>query len=237
RHEHPAAVELDGQMLTNLISKTSDAKLWFSRSGETWAQSEAPTSKLKNPKRYGPFKEAFYHRMIFVYGTRGTAEENAWAFAKARFDAESFWYRGNGSIDVIPDTKFNPDKEKDRSVILYGNADTHGSWKALLGESPVQARRGEIQISDRTLRGDDLACLFLRPRLGSDVACVGVVTGSGLAGMKLTDRTPYFMSGVEFPDCTVFGVDALSKGGDGARTAGFFGPDWSVEKGEFAWCD
>jgi pimeloyl-ACP methyl ester carboxylesterase len=237
RREHPTSLEIDGQTLTNLALKPGDSKLWLTHSENKWAQSDAPASGWKNPKRYGPFKEAFYHRMIFVYGTRGTPEENAWAFAKARFDAESFWYRGNGSIDVIPDTEFNPTKEKDRSVILYGNADTHGSWNALLGGSPVQARRGEIRIGDRQIRGEDLACLFLRPRPGSDVACVGVVTGSGLAGLKLTDRVPYFMSGVEFPDCTVFGTEALSNRGEGARAAGFFGPDWSVDKGEFAWRD
>jgi len=45
------------------------------------------------------------------------------------------------------------------------------------------------------------------------------------------------MSGVEFPDCTVFASDTLTKGGDGACAAGFFGPDWSVDKGEFAWRD
>jgi hypothetical protein len=63
------------------------------------------------------------------------------------------------------------------------------------------------------------------------------VTGSGLSGFKLTDRVPYFMSGVEFPDCTVFGADVLSKGAEGALAAGFFGLDWSVGNGEFAWRD
>ena len=76
-------------------------------------------------RRYGPFKEAFQHCMQFVYGTQGTEEENAWAFAKARYDAEQFWYRGNGSIDVIPDIEFDPDRDKDRAVIVYGNADTN----------------------------------------------------------------------------------------------------------------
>jgi hypothetical protein len=63
----------------------------------------------KNPDRYGGFKLAFTNNMVFVYATNGSAEENEWYKNKARFDAETFWYRGNGSIDIIPDTDFAPD--------------------------------------------------------------------------------------------------------------------------------
>jgi len=38
----------------------------------------------KGPQRYGTFKDAFNNRMIFVYGTSGTKEENEWSFNKAR---------------------------------------------------------------------------------------------------------------------------------------------------------
>ena len=67
------------------------------------------------------------------------------------------------------------------------------------------------------------------------MACVAVVSGSGLAGMRLTDRLPYFLGGVEYPDVTVIGPEMLKQGSKGVRVAGFFGLDWSVDKGEFAW--
>ncbi len=228
--------ELDGQKLTNLTVRTAgDAKMWFARRSTGWEQIDRPKADWKGPHRSGPFKEAFQHRMMFVYGTRGTPEENAWAMAKARYDAEAFWYRGNGGIDVIPDTVFDAAAEPDRGVILYGNADSNAAWPALLGRSPVQVRRKSVQIGAREEVGDDLACLFVRPRPGSDVACVGVVSGTGVMGMRLTDRIPYFLAGVAFPDCTVLGAETLRVGADGARVAGYFGEDWSVERGEFAW--
>ena len=65
---------------------------------------------------------------------QGKSEENTWAFAKARYDAETFWYRGNASIDVIPDTAFDAAAKPDRNVILYGNADTNAAWDALLAD-------------------------------------------------------------------------------------------------------
>ena len=233
----PLTATLDGQKLTNLTVTAGQPKLWFTRAEGIWAPGPRPDPAWKGPHRYGPFKEAFQHRMLFVYGTRGTPEENAWALAKARFDAEMFWYRGNGSIDVVPDAAFDPSQERNRGVILYGHADSHASWKSLLGESPVQVGRGWLRIGARELRADDLACLFLRPRPGSDVASVGVVSGTGAVGLRLTDRVPYFTSGVALPDCTVMGPEALAAGAEGARAAGFFGPDWSVDRGEFHWRD
>jgi dienelactone hydrolase len=230
----PLKVELDGQTLDRL-SWPTDLRLWLQNEGGQWRLTSKLSAALKGPQRYGPFKDAFRHYMIFVYGTRGTPEQNAWAINKARFDAESFGYRGNGSVSVIPDTAFNPRSAPDRGVILYGNADSNGAWPTLLADSPVQVRRGEIKIGSRSLTGDDLACLFLRPRPGSAVACVAAVSGSGLAGMRLTDRLPYFLGGVEYPDVTVIGPEMLKQGSQGVRIAGFFGLDWSVDRGEFAW--
>jgi len=238
-HAQPGAaikIEVDGQTFEK-IPWPEKKRIWLSRQDGKWSLSGEPSSAEKGPNRYGPFKEAFRNRVIFVYGTKGTPEENAWAFNKARFDAESYWYRGNGSVDVIADAMFDPTIEKDRGVILYGNADSNGAWATLLGNSPVQVRRGEIQVGERRVPGSDLACLFLRPRSGSDRASVGVVTGTGVAGMKLTDRLPYFMAGVAYPDVTIIGPEMLSEGINGVRGAGFFGLDWSVAKGEFAWRD
>jgi dienelactone hydrolase len=229
-------VQIDGQTLTYTPTESRPpAFIWLVRESGQWAITEfSPAPEHKGPHRAGPFKDAFRHQMIFVYGTKGTDEENAWAAAKVRYDAETWWYRGNGSVDIVRDVDFDPAAAPHRSVILYGHADMIACWDALLGKSPVQVRRGSVSIARRELKGDDLASLFLRPRPGSDVACVAVIGGTGPAGLRLTDRLPYFVSGVAYPDCTVIGADMLTRGEAGIRAAGFFGNDWAVESGEFA---
>jgi hypothetical protein len=209
--------------------------VWLVRREGAWRFGAAPPPSEKGPLRSGPFKEAFQHRMVFVYGTHGTPEENAWSLAKARFDAETFWYRGNGSVDVLADDDFAPAKFPDRSVVVYGNRDGNGVWPALLGNSPVQVRREEVTVGDRRFSGRDLAVLFTHPRPDSDVAAVAVVAGTGLEGMRLTNRLPYFISGNGYPDCLILQSSVLEKGNQGVLGAGFFGNDWSVEQGEFAW--
>jgi dienelactone hydrolase len=231
-------LELDGQKMPALELKND--RVWLSRDAGQWSFSDRPAAALKGPHRYGTFKDAFRNRVIFVYGTGGTAEENACAAAKARYDAEQFWYRGNGSIDIVSDAAFRAAPadsalaDPNRNIVLYGNATTNACWPALLGDSPVQVVREGIRIGDRLVAGDDLGCVFIRPRGGS-AASVGVVAGTTPAGMRLVDRLPYFVSGVGYPDCTVFGPEFLRDGPPGVRVAGFFGLDWGVESGEFVW--
>src|SRR5262249_5347868 len=161
--------------------------------------------------------------------TKGTPEENRWSLARARFDAETFWYRGNGSVQVISDTSLldsqNEQEFRDRNVILYGHADSNGAWPRLLEESPVQARRGAVTLGSRTIAGDNLACLFVRPRPGSERASVAGVSGSGLIGLRLTERLPYFTSGVAYPDLIVLRAPLSGASSPAPVAAGYFGAD------------
>jgi poly(3-hydroxybutyrate) depolymerase len=231
----PVQVELDGQKIKDVPWPRGELRLWLRREGDQWQLTTQPAPDLKGPHRYGPFREAFTNRMLFVYGTKGTPEENAWAYNKARFDAEQFWYRGNGSVDLLADTNFALVKYRDRNVILYGNADTNAAWPLLLAKCPLQVKRGSLTAGQHKLTGEDLACLFVRPRPDSATASVGVVSGTGLPGLRLTDRCPLFLSGAAYPDLLVFGPEMLIKGPAGIRAAGYFGIDWGVETGEVAW--
>ncbi|MBD3173925.1 MAG: prolyl oligopeptidase family serine peptidase [Armatimonadia bacterium] len=236
-HVHPGepiSVTLDGDALES-IRWPASARLWLAREGGRWSAGSEPSPALKNPQRYGTFKDAFRNRMILVYGTGGSDEEARLARAKARYDAETFWYRGNGSVEVIPDDQFDPGAEPDRNVILYGNGDTNLAWGPLLGDSPVQVKGGGVGWGEETLTGDALACLLIRPRAGSEVASVGAVAVTGARGYHTAELAHYFVSGTAYPDYVVFGPDAAATGTHGALLAGFFGEDWRIESGEYAW--
>ena len=168
-------------------------------------------------------------------GTGGTAEENEWSLAKARFDAETFWYRGNGSVRILLDKDFDAASFADRNVVLYGNATTNSAWAALLGPSPLALSPGKVALGGKELLGADLACLFIQPRHDSQTACVAAVGGTGIVGMRLVGRVPYFQSGVGIPDWMVFGPEAMEQGIGGIRGAGFFGNDWKYSDADSAW--
>jgi dienelactone hydrolase len=239
-HLEPGAsirIELDNQRLRDVRWPNVTRTIWLEKDGSRWRASDPPSPSLKGPHRYGLFKDAFRNRPVLVYGTRGNDDENRWAFAKARFDAETFLYRGNGTLEVVSDRDFNPTELEDRNVVLYGNADTNRAWPSLLSTCPIQIRRGSVRVGLRSELGDDLACLFIYPRRGSGTASVGVVSGTGLEGMHLTNRLRYFVSGVAYPDLVIFDSSVLREGGSAIRAAGFFGLDWQLETGDIAWRD
>ena len=230
-------LEVDSQAIKNL-SWPERNEVWLKREGTQWRViPEAPGPEEKNPVRYGGFKDAFRHRMIFVYATGGTAAENAGSYEKARFDAETFYYRGNGAVDIMPDHAFSPDAFPDRSVILYGNASTNLAWQGLLGESPVQVKRGVLEVGDRRLSGDAWGVYMVRPRPDSVSASVGVVAGTGLPGMRAVTPNRYFVAGTGFPDLMIVSPDMYTRGVDGVKAAGYFGNDWTLKNGDIVWSE
>jgi len=173
---------------------------------------------------------------MFVYGTSGNDAENAANYQSARLLAESLYYRGNGAVDIISDRDLAQSFTTDaRNVILFGNADTNSAWASVLGKSPIEVHRGSITVADHHLQGDDLAAVFLQPRVGSDIALVGVIAGTGPIGQRAADKLPFLTSGAALPDWVILGEDSLRKGAAGVRGTGFFGNDWSYSSVQSAW--
>jgi len=235
--KEPITIELDGQTIDNIPFPEKGSSLWFGRQDDQWRCIEKPPLRHKGPHRYGAIKNELKHRFLFVYGTNGTLEENAWAFGKARYDSETFWYRANGSVEMLSDSAFTPSHYADRTVVLYGNAETNSAWSTLLSDSPVHVRRGQVQVGTKTFDGDDLSAFFIQPRADSNIASVIVVSGSGLAGMRSAYAVSFFRAFVRYPDCLVTRVSQEQTGNDENVAVGFFGLDWSIEKGEFCYKD
>jgi hypothetical protein len=173
--------------------------------------------------------------MVFVYASKGSREENEWYYNRAKFDAEKFWYRGNGTVEMVKDTDFSPAKYADRNVILYGNKSNNAAWNSLLKDSPVQVSNGKVSVGSKIMGGSQWGIYFVYPRPDSDTATVGVVSATGMRGMKGAYANDYLVNGTTFPDVMLFDDSMMEKGLEGVKCSGFFGNDWSVEKGDFAW--
>lgn len=168
------------------------------------------------------FKRVFDKRFVLVYSTGGTEAENAWSFAKARFDAEQWWYRGNGQAIMMSDADFLARKPQ-CNVIMYGHSESLVGWHNIVGEGVVIARgRVEVGIKDKakSVLGDDFGVLAALPRKGMNGFEVGVVGGSGIRGMKATERLGYFSSGVGYPEVTILRSSIWKDGFTGVAGAG-----------------
>ncbi|MGF7218039.1 poly(3-hydroxybutyrate) depolymerase [Spirosoma lacussanchae] len=222
-------IALDSLPALDYQTRSSHDTLHIRKEANGWRIVPPASLAHKGPHRYGTFKDGFNHNMVFVYSTRGTKEENDWSWQKARYDAETWYYRGNGSVDIIPDTDFSLITHANRGVVLFGNANSNAAWPLLLADSPIQVQRNRIQVGDKQWQGDDLATYFVWPIRGSATTSVAVVSGTGLKGMKAALANQYFAGASGFPDYMVFGLDMLLKGGTGLKTAGFFTNEWQLK--------
>jgi dienelactone hydrolase len=191
-----------------------------------------PGAREKKPARGGPFKNAFAHGFVAVVGTQGDDAADALLMAKARYDSDQWWVRGNGRFEILTDRVFDPAEYKGRNVVLYGNHDQHADWDALVGATAgVDVRDGTLAGPTGRHQGDDLAAMFVLPRADCDQGQVGVIAATGATGLRAAMRTPVFTAGVGIPDLVAFRADMLEKGTGGIVEAGFFGNDWSVAGG------
>ncbi len=162
----PPAIELDGQKLAGVEWPADTRRIWLEQNDDKWSAIPRPSADQRGPHRYGAFKDAFRNEMLFVYGTAGDSQENEANYDKARLDAETFWYRGNGAVELIPDREFEPTAEPDRNIILFGNADTNSAWAALLPDCPKRpsARRNAAKTNSSRCWRTNCAIRWRRSR-------------------------------------------------------------------------
>ncbi|ACU63238.1 alpha/beta hydrolase [Chitinophaga pinensis] len=225
------SITLDGSPALSYTRQNGDSLLYLQHDAQ-WTISKAPLATDKGPVRNGTFKEAFNHRMVFVYSTAGLPAENEWSLNKARYDAETWYYRGNGAVDIIADKDFNAANYPDRGIIIYGNATTNKAWKQLLSQAPVQIARGKVTVGKQEYNGEGFAAYFIWPRADSKTAAIAVVAGTGLAGMRAADANQYFAGGSGFPDYMIFDVELLKGNTQAVKTAGFYDNAWKMDEAE-----
>lgn len=222
----------NGAAVEYSVNGTQDS-LFLLNSNGSWNISVKPGPNQKGPHRYGTLKDAFNNNMVFVYGTTGTKEENEWSFNKARYDAETWYYRGNGAVDMIADKDFSLEKYKDRGVIIYGNKNTNSAWKPVLADCPIQIEKNKISAGNSNWTGDDLSACFVWPLRNSSVASVAVIGGTGVKGMNAANANQYFAGASGFPDFMIYRLDMIEAGVKGMKMAGFFNNEWRLEESEF----
>lgn len=224
------------------LELSSVVRVYLLRDGAGWRVDEPPADE-KSPARSGPFKRAFDHDFVLVYGTIGTPAECRELRERALSDLETWWYRANGTPELVSDVDYSRSRQGfvGRNVILYGNADTNAAWKSVLPDAcPIRAARGSLKLGEREWKGDDLSAVFvtpMRPAPGQEpnrsTALVGVFADSGARGTRLGYTLSPFASGVGYPDYALFSSDVLSLGDAGILAAGWFDHAWKLDPRQY----
>ena len=224
---------IDSQKVKN-VALSAKKKVYFSNDNGTWQVVEKPSLKEKYPGRYGGFKNAFTKNVVLVYGTGGSAGADKWCYRKARYDAEKFWYRGNGALDVMPDTLFLKSDSGNRNVVLYGNASQNKAWDDVLGDCPLRVKNDKISFGNQSYTGSDMGAYFAYPRKNTKEHLVGVVSATGTEGRMMSWPNHYFKAGSGYPDVFIFNAKMAGNRFEGVLKAGYFDNNWRIKKGDFS---
>jgi predicted esterase len=224
------SISLEGFDAVRYTTMSDNDSIFLKKVDNAWTLVAQPDLHEKGPHRNGTFKDGFNKNMLYVYATGGTGSEKAWAIAKARYDAESWYYRGNGAFDIISDKAYTKAKYPGRNVVLIGNATTNSAWKTLLGDCPVSVTNGVVKVGAKQFTGTDLATYFVWPIAGTTDNSVSVIAGTGIEGMRATNANQYFTGGSGFADVMVFRLGMLKDGIGQVAHASFFDNKWKVQQ-------
>jgi pimeloyl-ACP methyl ester carboxylesterase len=148
------------------------------------------------------FKASLDNNVVLVYGTHGSATENAWMRAKAKFDAEQFWYRGNSGVNVMSDDEYLK-SGAGRNALCY----SVGNGNALFQPSfDIQGRQSDS--------------LLLR-RVDQQGVSMSFFHANSVQSARLSERIPLFSAGVAIPDILVINASMLKDGIKGVEAIGF----------------
>jgi len=227
-------VVLDGTALD--VEASAHEPVRFLRADGAWRTSEGTPDTEKHPGASGPFKRLFDRAFVFVVGSGGTPEAARVRLERARYDAATWWYRGNGRVAVVFDHEYAAARQAyaDRNVVLYGNADACSVWRELIAvDGPIDVSADGVRLGERELTGDTLGAVFVVRAAASAGApasrLVGAFADTGARAARCGYLLAPFVSGVGYPDYAVFDASVATGGDGGVRAAGWFGPRWNVD--------
>ncbi|MES2425363.1 MAG: alpha/beta hydrolase-fold protein [Bacteroidota bacterium] len=222
-------ITLDDLTPVKYTTISDNDSIYLKKADKEWKLVAQPGMQEKGPHRNGTFKDGFGKNMLYVYATGGTEQEKEWSIAKARYDAESWYYRGNGAFDIISDKEYSKAKYPGRNVVLIGNASTNSAWKALLYDCPVNISNGIVKVGTKLYTGTDLGAYFVWPMAGTSVNTISVIAGTGIEGMNAANANQYFTGGSGFADIMVFRSGMLKQGAGQVVHASFYDNQWKVQ--------
>jgi poly(3-hydroxybutyrate) depolymerase len=229
----PFTVSIDGE--EQIVNLPEDGMLTLTKRAGRFRPGPAGLSGLvKTPDLYGPIKQAYFSPFVLVYGTKS----GTWRFPAvdvtlpmARSQAMRWWRRGNGCVNVVPDTCVTDSMTAACNLILFGGPLENRITARIQRDLPIRVKRGAIEIGGHLIEGRGLAARFIYPNPLNPERFVVVHAGGDVGGLRLSDTFKTMHAGAGLPDYIIFDSRAVYRGWAGVLATGFFDSDWEVDPG------
>jgi dienelactone hydrolase len=225
-------VTIDGA--ASVLPDAPDEPMTFSRRAGAFRLGATRYDGLnKQPDCYGPIKQAYFSPFVLVYGTLGDAEIPEMLLNQARLEAWQWWLRGNGFVEVLPDSEITAEIIEAYNLILFGGPEENRVTKMIDRQLPIRMVDGRFRLAaqwldDRPAGNRALAAEFVYPNPLNPEHLVMIHEGTGADGLKLSTFFGVLYSASGLPDYLIFDDTVRKSGWAGVRAAGFFDSAWKL---------
>jgi hypothetical protein len=226
-----AEVELviDGVSVLRAPRATLGERVSFVK-GEKWARGEPSEAGLqKKPGLSGPLTDAYYGRMVHVYGTQ--RPERVAELKKLAEKGAHGWPLWLWTVDqeVIKDSEVTPELAKSAHLVLYGTPGDNAVLDRLRDKLPIRVEADAVVVGDKRYTSKGVGTRFIYPNPEAPNKYLIVMAAPTIDGLRRGHNLPDFL-----PDYVVYDANSAAMR---ARLApakppparGFFGATWRLE--------
>jgi dienelactone hydrolase len=208
--------------------------------GANWRIADwQPAIGTKTSAFSGPVKRAYFSPFLIVYADGGSADETALYRQLAVNESFAWYWRGNGTSRVIPESKLldpmaSPFQSGRFNVVVYGTPQTSPFIREQLARAPfpVRAEPAGLGFAGRRYEGSRVGLKMVYPLMDGDDGANRLVvynTGTSPDAVRDVARWPVLYSGSALPDFIITGPESRALGWGGLLGAGFFDLRWLPE--------
>lgn len=188
----------------------------------------APGGLSKRPGLSGPLTDAYYGRMVHVYGTlrpENTAALKQLAEKGARGYPLWLW---TVEQEVIADSAVTPELARDAHLVLYGTPGDNSVLDRISAKLPIQVDASSVRLGAASFSQKGVGTRFIYPNPEAPERYVMVFSAPTVDGVRRGLNLPDFV-----PDYVVYDAASASSRprlvpGPRKPVRGFFGPSWEL---------
>lgn len=205
----------------------------FVRENGHWTLGYPTTHEGQLDKRAGssgPINDAYYERMVHVYGTQNAAQTEALRAAAERGARGWVLWSWNLRQQVVADTEVTEDMLQSAHVVLYGTPGSNSVLERVKDRLPIRIESDAVVVGARRFATPDVGVRFIYPNPLAPSRYVIVQGAPTVEGVAKGNGLPEFLPDYFVYDRTTFrgsrGQVRHAGNGAAAVASGFFDNHW-----------
>jgi len=183
----------------------------------------------KRPGLAGPITDAYYGRMVHVFGTQNAEHTDDLRDAAERGARGWPLWSWDLKQEVVPDTECDEALMRSATVVLYGSPGDNAVLERIAGALPIRVEDGAVVVGERRFAGDDVGTRFIYPNPLAPERYVIVQAGVTPDAVKAGNGLPEFLPDyVVYDDRTIPRRQARVHARNRALMNGYFDARWRL---------